>query len=193
MGEKYLQQIMNLIKEKSAYTKGEYREAIQILGGILEKDPDNTEAKTYAGEPTSIILSKAKRYEESGRLRKALTTAIKLRVDEMSHKINAKVSRYLSSGIVAFNKRNYTEARRQFKKVLVLDSKNRKANYYLRRISASKERAYNLYLKGIFAYAEERYETAISYWQEALRLDPGIKNAKKNIRRAKKKLKYLKE
>ena len=194
------------------YTKGEYRKAVQVFEDILRREPDNPEAKRYMKESLekikesiSSILSRAERYERADKLRKALlelkrglrvdpkSTAIKLKIDELNHKITTRVSKYLSSGIEEFNKGNYKEARRYFEMVIALDPKNRKAKSYIGKIPVSKKEAYDLYLKGIFAYTEENYELAISYWQEALKLDPSLKKIEKNIRRAEEKLQYLKK
>ncbi|HID16041.1 MAG TPA: hypothetical protein EYP16_04480 [Candidatus Atribacteria bacterium] len=86
--------------------------------------------------------------------------------------------------------RNYVSARLNYSKVLNVDPGNKVALNKLQQIKKMTSKDIeSLNLKAILAYTEGNLELAIKLWEQVLKMEPDNKRAKKNIQRAKEKLK----
>ncbi|MCU0606935.1 MAG: PorV/PorQ family protein [Candidatus Edwardsbacteria bacterium] len=105
-------------------------------------------------------------------------------------------ARHAKLGIDLFQQGRYEQAVVELKLALALDPGNKPAAEHLAK--AASQRAIgrrddlnDLYLKGINAYTQEEYQQAIAYWQRVVEIDPGHTNARRNIERARQKLKII--
>ncbi|MRR09419.1 tetratricopeptide repeat protein [bacterium] len=105
-------------------------------------------------------------------------------------------ARHLKSGIDLYQQGRYGQALVDLKQALLLDPGSKPAAEYLakanaQRASGRRDDLNDLYLKGINAYTQEEYEQAIAYWQQVMEIDPGHTNARRNIERARQKLRII--
>lgn len=90
----------------------------------------------------------------------------------------------------------YARAEAELRMALSLDRENRAASEQLARIGSQRSRANaqligDLYLKGISAYTQEDYAQAAALWQRVVELDPDHANARRNLERAREKMRIL--
>ncbi len=117
------------------------------------------------------------------------------KISDFRSDINEKLFSLNRLGIDNYKKGNYRTAEKYFRKVLSIDSTNTTARTYINRISqkmkSSKKDVTDLYMRGVLAYTSGDYKLAIYYWKEVLKINPQHANAKKNIERAREKLKSI--
>ncbi len=157
----------------SYYTKGKIEEAIKAWDLALVWDPSLTEART--------MLQKANEEKKKRKIQAHLETA----------------NRHMDKG-------DFVDALYEFNMVLDLDPENSMAERMLERAStfitklelerrlkgaASVDELVRHYNKAASLYAQKRYTSAISEWKKVLELEPGHKNARDQIAKAKRRLK----
>ena len=157
----------------SYYTKGKIEDAIKAWDLALVWDPSLTEAGT--------MLQKAKEEKKERKIQAHLETA----------------NRHMDKG-------DFVDALYEFNMVLDLDPENTLAKRMLERAStfitklelekrlkgdADVDEVARHCNEAASLYAQKRYTSAISEWEKVLELDPGHKNARNQIAKAKRRLK----
>lgn len=112
---------------------------------------------------------------------------------EMAPSLKSYADTVADRGAGLFRKGLYGQAEAEFRLALSLDRDNRTAADYLSRIASQRSRAAaseitDLYLKGISAYTQEDYVQAVELWRRVVELDPGHANARRNLDRAREKM-----
>ena len=184
------------------YEKKRFKEAIREFKKVLNTNPKYKKVKFY------IVKSKnrvADRYFKNGlnlyqkeELTKALVEFEKVLTSNPKHKkvidyitrINKKnVSSYLKQAMKLYSEEKLSEAISKFKEVLKLDSGNKQALGYLDKIRAQlnerniiKAEEYNK--QGVVEYSKGNLKKAIQAWEEALKFNPELETAEKNLKRA---------
>jgi len=195
------------------YAAGDYKAAAETWEKIEKLQPRSQTLKTYKQKTTQKIservakgMKQMEALEKKGDYRQALLVArqlqrlvpanstLKTKIASYESKIKTLTAQYEAEGIDYYNRGYYMNAQKSFYTLLALDPNNATAKQYLERIESrlQKKDADELYLAGIQAYTNNRYEEAISYWKQVLKIDPGYKNASRNIQRAREKLSQLK-
>ncbi len=200
------------------FSKKNFGKAIESWNKVLAIDPANAEAQLYIGnareritEQIKASLKKVDTYIAQKKWHQAYTEVqFILRFDPKNSEALSKKKtirknltelskQHTRTGIQLFNQERYNEAGTEFRIALNLNANNVTADQYLSKIKSRQtervsEAAINeLYLKGVNAYTRENFKLAISYWEQVLELDQAHGNAKRNIKRAKEKLKVSKK
>lgn len=206
---------INALYEKGLgqYAAGDYKGAAETWEKIERLQPRSQTVQVYKQKTTDKIsesvtqgLRKLEALEKQGRWRKALNLALSLqkmvpanstvksKVSLYQSKINTLTSQLVSEGIDYYNRRYYVNAQKSFFAALNLDPTNTTAKQYLERIKTNLEKkdVDELYLQGVQAYTNNRYQQAINYWEQVLKIDSTYQNASRNIQRAREKLAQLK-
>ncbi len=114
--------------------------------------------------------------------RKYLREAIRLR--------DAKVKQLLQSGDQYLKQEDLIRSVRSWRNILELSPRHAPARQRLRKNNDQiQAQAKKLYLKGIEVYTHGRYKQSIAYWRDVLTLEPDYTGAKKNINKAREKIK----
>jgi tetratricopeptide (TPR) repeat protein len=199
----------------SNFESGNYKKAIEIWSEIIEIQPDNktvqsyiNNAKSKINEDIKLTSEKIENHISEGELKAARSLVnqmlnkypydeiFKKQIAFIKKKINDAINKHLEDGHKFFKAGKYNDAEKEFYSVLDYEPKNSKALRYLeetrKQISRSdKEDAERYYFLGIDAYTKDLFELAIEYWEKVLKIDPSYPNARKNIERARIKLKEL--
>ncbi|MBD3285444.1 tetratricopeptide repeat protein [candidate division WOR-3 bacterium] len=206
---------INALYEKGLeqYAGGDYKGAEETWNQIEKLAPKMKSVKVYKQKTSQKItesvgdgLRRLETLEKQGRWRDALNLAsslqkmvpanqtIKSKISLYRSKIKTLSTQYQSEGIDYYNRGYYVKAQKSFNAVLSLDPNHSTAKNYLERIKAKlqKKDVDEIYLQGVQAYTNHRYQEAVRYWEQVLKIDPGYQNATRNIQRAKEKLVQLK-
>ena len=114
-------------------------------------------------------------------------------------KIEVEVNNNLQIGRNAFNSGDLISSAAAYNKVLQLDPYQAEAKANLNKISSLEQTGIRpgdenrLYLQGIEFYTSGKYSEAIRSWEKVLQLAPDNNKAKMNIKKAKHKLKSIRE
>ncbi len=149
---------LTLLAQK-AMDDRKFREALVHWNAILDLMPGNVDA--IEGKRQAIIaINNLVRYEN--------------------------IQRYLSLGIVSFNRKNYNEARENFMRVLQFDPGNASAEDYIekinylvdrkKRLAKRKRQAETFYLSGIKNTKDNKFDEARSDYENTLVLVPNYKD-----------------
>ncbi len=193
----------------------DYDRAIDQWNKVLEIDPQNIAARSSIEQARSLKIRAASqaldRAEQLARqnkwpaawiqIEKSLSwdpdnpQALNLR-DQISQKLKEISLNHARAGIDLYNRGELNAAEAELKLSLSLDKGNQSAADYLAKIGAQRSRATAreievLYLKGIAAYTQEDYAQAVALWQRVIELDPGHANARRNLERAREKLRII--
>ncbi len=127
----------------------------------------------------------------------SIVTEGRNKLEKANKKLKNKVAELNRAGIESYKNGEYVKAEGYFRSVLFVEPNNNIATQYLLKIKqkkrASKEDVSDLYMKGVLAYTAGDYKLAIFYWDEVLKINPNHTTAKKNLKRARKKLITLTE
>lgn len=118
------------------YKKGELKQSLQLFEAALHIDKDNPKYLSYYGLCLSTnpsTLHKAREYCEK---------AIEIEFFQPAF--------YTNLGIVYFNAKLYSRAKRQFEDALNWDPSNKRAMEYLKKIEKIKKRRKSSFISGIF-------------------------------------------
>lgn len=194
------------------FVQGNYPGAVDNWRKVLEKSPDNPEArqltnqaKTRTAETIARGLIEIDSHLRAGRPDLALRVSdrlLKLAPDDknlaerrnaVQAKIREVVDVHTGIGKDKFNRGDYLSAEKEFRLVLAYDPNNQAAANYLDRVDErlKKNDVGQLYRMGIEAYTQERYDVAIKFWQQVLKITPNNKDCIRNIERARLKLKAI--
>lgn len=192
-----------------------YSRAVEEWGKVLVIDPEHatarssiSRAKALQQQAVEAALSRAEQLGRQGRWPAALaqvnramaldpgSDAAAARLREMAPSLKAYADTVADRGAGLFRKGMYGQAEAELRLALSLDRDNRTAAEYLSRVASQRSKAAaseiaDLYLKGISAYTQEDYAQAVEYWQRVVELDPGHANARRNLERAREKLKII--
>lgn len=156
----------SLTAAKGAMQRKDYVAARNAYRAALAADRDNAEARNGLTQVNTLIADQVKKLVDTGRAR-------------------------MDAGDSA-------AARTNFEAALKLDPNNADANRFVTRLTGSESRAKvdadkvrTLYYQGVDLYVNNKIREAIKAWEELLKLDANHQDAKKNIERARVKLKAL--
>ncbi len=190
---------------------GEYR-AVKRMPGVSRNAVNKKifAIKKKQREKVSDILGSAAYYYRKKSYKKAINkynSALKYDADnekalngitKVNQAIEADKEKYLAIGKQNVSS-NPGKARNYFKKVLALDPHNSLANRYIEKLTGKKSQVMldakqikTLYYRGVDKYVNGEIESAIKIWQKVLSLDKNHVEARKNINRAREKLKAIK-
>lgn len=206
---------LSFVKGLSFYEKGRYAEAILEWKQVLSLNPKHPEAQSWIDRTTQKekkkaevdvvnrqIFEKGLGYYNKEEYTKAITewkkviakepdypqlqTYYKQAMEKLTVDKDAKLSRARE-----YNKNgDLVRAVREWRAVLRMDLSDKESSEYLQKLKPQiGEKANALYLEGINYYMKENVEKAISLWEDVLILDPANEKARKNIEKAKVKLK----
>ncbi len=199
----------------SLLSAGEYVRAIDEWNGVLALAPGHAtarasidRARTMQRQAVEAALQRAESLEKQERLPAAMALVNRALAMDPGNEPALEKKRALASalrelsdvharkGIELIARGDYAQAEVELKLALALDKDNRPAADQLskipsRRVTASAREISDLYLKGISAYTSEDYEQAIAFWQRVLELDPNHANARRNLDRAREKLRLI--
>ncbi len=190
------------------YLNKAYKKAIAVWDSILTKLPGNIFIMNQIDIAEKILKKeqlRAKKEIES-LIKKGLLKSAERKLNGYSNILEQKdirvyrarirnyssniIQRELEKALNNIKAGKYLAAKVNFSRVLALDPGNRTAKEQLKKIKElTKKDIENLNLKAIVAYTDGNLTLAIQLWKEILRLDPGNKSAKRNIRRAEDRLK----
>lgn len=195
-----------------SYSIGDYSSALKHWREIKRYNPESKRADEYIhrtklriAERIASGLEVINKYEKEKRWRKALLECNRLlklapknerllkEKTYIQKEIEKLVKYHLQLGISRFERGALWEAEKEFAIVLLYYPKNQEAKSYMEKIRkrTKREDAERLYMAGIEAYTKGEYELSIKLWEKVLEIKPDYPNAKKNIERAKRKLKLL--
>lgn len=199
----------------SHFKSGKYLKAIEIWKETLKLKPGDKSIMAYIDNAKEkmardivVTLEKIDNYVSENNLKTAsdlVAQMLRKYPDNVSFKnqmalIKEKtkdiIDKYIKEGRQLLAAGKYSKAEDKFYAILDYEPKNSKALKYLSDIKkqtskSQKERIEHYYLLGIDAYTKDLFELAIEYWQKVLKIDPSYPNARKNIERARMKLKEL--
>lgn len=198
-----------------ALASGDYRRAIVEWEAALALDPGQSSAKAsierariLQRQAVDAALQKAEASARQERWPTALAyinRALDLDPDsepalarkkEVIETLKRMAESHARKGAELLAKGDYEQAEAELRLALSLDRDNRTAAEQLSRLGPQRVKANarligDLYLKGIAAYTQEDYAQAAALWQRVLELDPGHANARRNLERAREKLRIL--
>jgi tetratricopeptide (TPR) repeat protein len=198
-----------------ALASGDYRLAIEEWEAALALDPGQAAAKTSIERARALqrqvveaALQKAEASARQDRWPTALAyinRALELdpanepalaRKKEAVETLNRLSEIHARRGAEFLAKGDYEQAESELRLALSLNRDNRAAAEQLSRLGSHRARdsaqlISDLYLRGIRAYTQEEYAQAAALWQRVLELDPGHANARRNLERAREKLRIL--
>jgi len=155
---------------KKALHNREYTEALKLFKKVLELDPGNKKAQGYIEE-----ISKKK---------------IQIKEIEAPSEVNPNQNQQLQSIWEEANKfyanRDYESARVKYAQILTLQPNNKSAMDMLNRCEdkisdAREKKVSSLLLLGEKEFRKKKYDKALEYFEEVLKLDPRNKDAEDNI------------
>lgn len=197
------------------FNKGDFWGAVGIWNGVLKIQPDNTTVKGYIDEANKKMIEEIASglkainlYISQSNFKRAQDLVVKLLKKYpnqenltrqkifIDQKITEMVNKHLNDGKALFAAHKYTDAEKEFQKVLEYEPKNVQALSYLEKMKkerplSKKEDTDRYYLLGIDAYTKNNFELAIDYWNKVIEIEPSYPNVQKNLERARIKLAEL--
>jgi len=195
------------------YNRKYYPASLDLLGLILEIDPDNAEARTLKAKIESAMsreIAAARTLciasERDGRLLDAVEACNRVLElapgDTIATQTRQRIStrmdltQQLKVGIDLYNQNRLSEARRQFEGVLKINPQEPVARDYLAKIDVPQPQEttlediqndrdiWPLYLEGLRYMRNKEYQKAIDAWEQVLKKYPNNSNAIENIKQA---------
>jgi tetratricopeptide (TPR) repeat protein len=185
-----------------AFDAGDYRTAISAWQEALSKDSGNVEirsyiAKTLAAQEENVnrLIARAQQFKREENISSAIQSLEEAKTQAQGNPPlmervtgeSAGLERDLNflnnyqSGLQRYNKGDFEEAAKFFKKALEYNPQHERTKELYRnsmvRSSAGRkkdmsEAVKDKYLLGVSLYTDGRYEEALKIWEEALTLDP---------------------
>lgn len=174
---------------------GEAERAFAMVRHALSKNPQNPKLLQTLEQLSPLIDKVAQDLKSKGRYRAAadlelrLTKlapdypAAKIAYREIMKEYQQKVLALFAQAQSAYRFTNYAESVKIAEKVYQISPEQEVADFLVRAYEA----------QGVADYREDRLVQAIANWEKGLTLNPTSKNLKKNIERAKKKVKFYQE
>ncbi len=203
---------------RSAVKKEQFAQAAQLLTQVRQLGVDpaliaevNTELKKARSRARTEQLELARQQVENGNYDAGLKAYRRVLDIEPGNKealqglkqgreaLEGTISRLLVEGAAARKAAQVDQAREAYRKVLNLDPHRAEALAALHQIGRSGQAgltsadSQHLYLQGIELYTEGDYKQAIAIWYQVLDLDPDHRKARRNIEKARRKLKQIQE
>jgi tetratricopeptide (TPR) repeat protein len=203
---------------RSAVKKEQFVQAAQRLTQVRQLGVDpaliaevNTELKKARSRARTEHLELARQQVENGNYDAGLKAYRRVLDIEPGNKealqglqqgreaLEGTISRLLVEGAAARKAAQVDQARVAYRKVLNLDPHRAEALAALHQIGRSGQArltsvdSQHLYLQGIELYTEGDYKQAIAIWYQVLDLDPDHRKARRNIEKARRKLKQIQE
>jgi tetratricopeptide (TPR) repeat protein len=198
---------------KSFFERRYYPAAIEVLGKLIELDPNNSDALQLRHETEAamsseiaISLSRAQASASEGQYLKAIehyTRILELdpandavRQARLSIESRLEISQKVNTAIDLYKLGQYSDSRRIFLEVLQIDNAHALASEYVRRIDRAiaappvlqaienDKEIWPLYLEGLRLMREKQYLKAIEMWERVLDVYPNNPNTLDNIRQA---------
>jgi len=202
----------------SYYEQANYFKARVEMEKVLALNPDQQKAKEYISliedkqnELERIKLALKKKEEEERKSRKISTCLTKgltyykreqweraiKSFDEVlalapDHEValEHKAICYYEQGLILHREGKLLEALDTFSNVLEVNPKHKEAQEQISKIKEEcKEKAEEYNRKGLVEYTQGNLKEAIEAWENALRLNPDLGTAQKNLERARKEIK----
>ncbi|MBA7484336.1 Cell division coordinator CpoB [subsurface metagenome] len=203
------------VRGVSYYEQANYIKAVDEMEKVLALNPDHQEAKEYItlignkqSELKKVKLALKKKQEEERKnrkistyLKKGLTycerkqwtKAIKsfneLLALDLDHKKALEHSAicYYEQGLILYGEDKLLEALDTFNNVLKFNPEHEQAQEQISRIKEEcKKKAEEYNRKGLVEYTKGNLKEAIEAWENALRFNPDLETAQKNLERARK-------
>ena len=195
------------------FSRKYYPAALDLIGLILEIEPENGEALTLKRNVSSAMAqdiesarSQCLASEREGRLLDAVEACNRV-LDlapgdsvaiQTRQRISARMdlTEQLKLGIDLYNQNRLSEARRQFEAVLRINPQEQVARDYLARMNVPRPQEttledlqndreiWPLYLEGLRYMRNKEYQKAIDAWEQVLKKYPNNSNALDNIKQA---------
>lgn len=174
---------------------GKLEAAVKLLEQALISNPGSTALREAKAEVPRIAHAQAlklrtnAKYLEAIKLWKKIIAVApdflvaKQALEETEKYYREQIQKLSDQAQKAYGRTNYAQAISLWEKAYAFSPDPD--------ITAFLVRAYEA--QGIQDYRQDRLLEAVSYWQKALRLNPNLPNIRKNIKRAKNKIQFLKE
>jgi len=201
----------------SYYEQTNYLKALDDMKKVLTLNPDHEKAKEYVTlsenklRELEKIKLELKRKQEEKRRRRKISTCLKRGMSYYErkewarainsfnevlalapgHKIASEhiVICYYAQGLTLHKEGKLLEALRMFNNVLRLYPEHEEAQERISLINEErKEKAKEYNRKGLVEYTRGNLQEAIEAWENALRFDPDLETARKNLERAQKEI-----
>jgi len=205
------------VRAVSYYERANYSDALVEMKKVLTLNPDHREAKEYIAlieekrsELNRIELALKKKQEEERKNRKISTClekalncckrkqwakAIKSLNEVLALVPNHKVALehtaicYYEQGLILHSEDKLLEALDTFNNVLKFNPEHKEAQEQISRIEQECERkAEEFNRKGLVEYTKGNLKEAIEAWENALRFNPDLETAQKNLERARREI-----
>jgi len=206
------------VRGVSYYEQANYPKALDEMEKVLALNPEHQEAKEYISlienkqsELERIRLALKKKQEEERENRK-ISTCLKKGLTYYEKKQWAKAIKsfdevlalvpehkvalehipicYYEQGLSLHGEDKLLEALDTFNNVLKFNPEHEEAQEQISKIKQEcKERAEEYNRKGLVEYARGNLKEAIEAWESALRFNPDLETAQKNLERAEKEIK----
>ncbi len=205
------------VRGVSHYEQANYVDALVEMKKVLALNPDHREANKYVAlieekqselEKIELALKKKEEEERKNRristhLKKGLTyyekkqwrKAIESFDDVLTlageHRValEHKAICYYEQGLIFHREGKLLEALDTFNNVLKINSEQKEAQEQISKIKEEcKDKAEEYNREGLVEYSKGNLEKAIEAWEKALRFNPDLETAQKNLERARKEI-----
>ena len=205
------------VRGVSHYEQANYSQALTEMERVLALDPDHAEAKKYVAlirskqsDLEKIKLTLKKKQEEEIRDRR-ISNYLKKGIDYYEgkqwmkairsfeevlalapdHKVALEhiVNCYYQEGVTLHREEKLLEALDAFNNILKIDPTHAEAMGQISEIEKEcKQKAEDYNREGLVEYTKGNLKEAIQAWENALRFNPDLETAKKNLERAQKEI-----
>ena len=182
---------------KSLLSRSEFDAAKEAFESALQFDPACPECRPYIEKSTigPLLIYRNKGIDhfnrnEFGDAITALTQYLDMRPDDADARVYLGKA-YFQKALIDFNKSDYLMAKKEFESSLAYDSQCDKCPQYINQSLASyKDTHYN---KGVVYYGKQQLEEAIKEWEAVYEMDPGYKDVKQNLKKAREMMEKLEQ
>ncbi|OGF45045.1 MAG: hypothetical protein A2231_00600 [Candidatus Firestonebacteria bacterium RIFOXYA2_FULL_40_8] len=179
-----------------ANTKGNLALAVDKLNKILVMDSTYEPAITFLASLVKENFDAGLKYYGQNQYEKAMAEwkkvlnldpaneKAKFYINEAEQQIKDKITKYFREGIESYNAGEYLKAIDSWKQGLSTDPSHKEMNEYIVKAMIS---------QGILLYRQDKLREAVSYWENANKINPNEEKIALYLKRAKNKIKMLEE